>query len=461
MRYKIYLMIMIICFAFTVNAEGEATIKNIKVNGVACTCTGYDCVVDTTNSSATITYDLVDSNAKVDRLSGFSVDLLSEVTNIKLTVTNSTGETKIENIYNLTINKQAKKYDLSLKSLKVNGETMKVGSEIYSYNYTSEYDAKTIKIDVEANDSTATIVKQDVYEFPLEDGSLAVDFSVKPVSGDAQDYRVVVTRGVKPDTTLKSLKINDKEIKLNEKEFEYELSVDYSVNELDIDAVPANKDAKVEIESKTLVVGENVVKIKISSDRTNSEYILKVTREENIDKSVANLKELEILEYEKLDFDENVLDYTLNFSSVPEKLTITAEAKDPDAQIEIVGNENIKNDSSVVIKVKLEKITREYTLKIKESHSISDNKTVVLVALIGVFVTIIILIILEIHSKKQEKRRYLKKIFDLRHKIERKRKEEKENKTKEEKDKKVKLKIKPKEKVKSKEQVDDDGIEII
>ena len=68
-----------------------------------------------------------------------------------------------------------------------------------------------------------------------------------------------------------------------------------------------------------------------------------------------------------------------------------------------------------------------------------------------------LLIILEIHSKKQEKRRYLKKIFDLRHKIEKKRKEEKEKKVKEDKSKKLKLKIKPK----SKEKVDDDGIEII
>lgn len=450
---------MIMFFAFTVNAEGEATIKNIKVNGVACTCTGYDCVVDVTGSSATITYDLADTNAKVDRLSGFSVDLLSEITNIKLTVTNDTLEEKIENVYSLTINKQVVEYDLSLKSLKVNGEAMKVEKDIVSYPYTSEYDTKSIKIEVVPNDSSAKVIKEDSYDFPLEDGSLSVDFQVKPTSGEALDYRVVVTRGLKPDTTLKSLKIGNKDIKLDEKEFNYELTVEYSVNEVEVEAVPTNKEAKVEVEKKSLIVGENEIKITVTTEKAKSEYLIKVTREENIDKSVANLKELEIDEYKRLDFDENVLDYTLNLSSIPNTLSIKATPKSEEANVDIIGNEELVDGSKITIKVTLDKIVREYTLTLKESHNISDNKTVVLIALIGVFLTTIILIILEIHSKKQERKKYLKKIFDLRHKIERKRKEEKEKKSKDEKEKKLKLRIKHKEK--ETKDIDDDGIEII
>ena len=45
--------------------------------------------------------------------------------------------------------------------------------------------------------------------FEIEDSSISVDFKVKPTSGDEANYRVVVTRGVKPDTTLKTLKINN------------------------------------------------------------------------------------------------------------------------------------------------------------------------------------------------------------------------------------------------------------
>ena len=67
-----------------------------------------------------------------------------------------------------------------------------------------------------------------------------------------------------------------------------------------MDAVPNKKEAKVDVESKTLVVGENETKITITSDKAKSEYIIKIIREDNIDKSIANLKELSIDEYRRL-----------------------------------------------------------------------------------------------------------------------------------------------------------------
>ena len=442
---------MIMLLSFTAYAEGEATISNIKVNGTNCTCSGYECVVDISSSSATITYDLVDKDATVDRLSGFKVDLLSEITTIKLTVTNSVNDQVIENVYNITINKQAKENDLSLKSLKVNGESMKVGPEVVAFSYTSSYDATSIIIDAVPNDSSARIHKQEKYDFPLEDGSLSVDFSVEPTSGEALSYRVVVTRGVKPDTTLKSLKINGNIVLLDEKEFNYEITVPYSVNELEIEAIPNNKTAKVDIEKKTLVVGPNEAKITVTTEKAETEYLINVIREDNIDKSVANLASLTIDEYRKLDFKENVIDYTLNFSSIPEKLTIHAKPKDSNGIVEITGNENLTDGSKVLVKVKLDNITREYALLIKEKESSSDNKGVILGAIIALSITIIVLIILEVRSKKKEKKEYIKKIFELRHKVEKIRKDEKEKLKK-------KLRIKPKEKEKK---IDDDDIEII
>lgn len=449
MKYRMFIMFLIIFLTFGVKAEGEATLDNVKVNGILCSCVGYECSVNVTDSTATITYDLVDKQAKVDRLSGFKVDLLSEVTTLKLTVVNSTGEEKIENVYNLTINKQQKVNDYSLKLLKVNGEAIKLIKDSVSYSYTSQYDATSIVLEVVPNDATMKVIKEDKYDFPLEDSSISVDFSIKPTIGEQYDYRVVVTRGLKPDTTLKSLKVNDKEITLSDKEFTYEITVPYNINELKIEAVPSNKNAKVEVKSETLVVGENEAKIIVTTEKAKSEYILKVTREDNIDKSAANLKKLTIDEYRKLDFKENVLDYTLHFNDIPEKLTIKAVPKDENGKVEIIGNEDLSDNSKITIKVTLDNIAREYTLLIKESTSISDNKGIILAAIIGLIITIIVLIILDVRSKKQEKKEYLKKIFELRHKVERKRKEEKEKLKK-------KLKIKPKEK-----KIDDDDIEII
>ena len=275
------------------------------------------------------------------------------------------------------------------------------------------------------------------YDFSLDEGSLAIDFYVE-VDGKRQDYRVIVTREEKPDTSLKSLIIKETVIEFDPDKLEYEFDVEYSVNELHIEAVADAKDAKVEIEEKALVVGENEIKITVTNGKNKTNYILKVTREENIDKSVANLK----------------------FSEIPEKLNIKAVSKDADSTISISGNEKLKNGSKIIVKNKLNesKITREYSLIIQESHGMSDNKTVILISIIVLSMVILILVIIEIHSRNSAKKKYIKKIFDLRHKIEKKRKEEKEKKPKEEKDKKLKIRIKPK---KEEKKIDDDGIEII
>ena len=443
---------MIMFFAFTVSAEGEATIKNIKVNGIDCACSGYQCNVNVSGSTGTITYDLVDKEATVDRLSGFKVDLLSEITTLKLTVSNKIDDEKIENVYNLTINKIEQANNLNLKSLKVNGTTINVQDDVVVYSYIASYDTKTITIDAVPFDNTCKIIKENSYDFPLEDSSTSIDFSVKPTTGEKLDYRVVVTREQKPVTTLKSLKIEGVDIKFEESTFEYEFNVEYAINELKIDAVANNKDANIDIDNKTLVVGENEIIITVTSNKEKSEYKLKVTREENVDKSVANLKELSIDEYKRLDFKENVLDYTLKFSNIPSKLTIKAIPKDENGEVEIDGNEELIDGSEIVVRVKVDNITREYSLIIEESKNISDNKSVILGAIIALSITIVVLIILEIRSKKIEKKKYLKKIFDLRHKIERKRKEEKEKISK--------LRLKVKEKKDEKKNSDDD-IEII
>ena len=425
-RKYIFIMIFIMFFTFyNVKAEGEATLKNIKVNGVDCSCTGYDCSVTLTAESATIMYDLVDSNAKVDRLSGFKVDLLSEITTVKITVTNELNGEKVENTYNINITKKEKENDLSLKSLRVNGSAMKVSADIISYNYECEYDTKSIKLEVVPNDGTAKVIKEEEYTFEEDAKTLSANFYIQAANGEKLEYGVIATRKEKPDTTLKSITLDYGSIEFDEKTLEYELTVPYNINELNIEAVANNKNAKVDIKNDTLIVGENEIVITVTSQKSKTEYKLHVTREENIDKSVANLSTLKVSEYEKLDFDENVLEYTLNFNNIPEKLTIQAKSKDSDSTISILQNENLKDGSKVIVKNELneKKISREYILVIKKVTGVSNNKTVILIAIIALVITMSILLFLDIHSKKKEKKRYLKKVFDLRHKIEKLKKE--------------------------------------
>ncbi len=414
MKRRIFLLILVAFLGINVSAKGEATIKNLKVNNVACSCIDYECSVEVDATMATITYTLVDPDATVDRLSGFKVELLSQITTVKLVVSNTVDEQKQENTYNITITKHEKSNDYTLKSLKVNNNAIELIEEVYVYSYVSDYKDDKIVISAVANDKNAKVKTEKEYAFPLDSSSSAIDFTVEAENKEKREYRIVVTRGVKPDTTLKSLKIDHGNIKFDPQVNEYEFNVDYSVTDLKIEATPSNKNAKVKIEKETLVVGENKIKIT-------------VTREENLDKSLANLKSLKIDEYSKLDFEENVLDYKLNFSKIPEKLTIHAVAKEENSTITILDNEDLKDGSKVIIQIKLNEsnVTREYILELVEKTGISNNKTFILISIIALGITMLVLFILDIKDHKRERKRALNRLFELRRKKEKKKKEEK------------------------------------
>ena len=445
MKRKICLLIMFLLINLSVFAEGEATLKNIRVNGRECSCNGYDCSIEVDAKSATVTYELVDNDAKVDRLSGFNVELNSINTLTKIVVTNDKGDEKIENTYNINITLHEKSGDFSIKSLKVDGHDIELVDEVYVYSYDVDYKDEKIVVNAETTDPNAKIKIEEEYEFPLDRSSTTADFEVTAENGDTRSYRIVIKRKAMPDTTLKSLSIDKGNIDFKSDVFEYKMLVEYSVNKLEIEAVPTNKNAKVKIEQEDLVVGLNTIKIIVTNDQASSEYTLLVTREENIDKSLANLKSLSVKEYAKLDFDENVLDYTLKFSEIPKSLTIDAKAVSKDTKVEILNNKDLKDNSKVVVKVSLNDstISREYTLKLVKNEHSSSNKTFVVISIIILVITIIILLILEMKERKVLRKKKLTKIIEL------KKKKDKET------------KIKKEKVVKKQEKIEDDDIEII
>lgn len=417
-KIKKIMMILILLININVKAEGEATINNIKVNGRDATCTGYDCTIEIDSDRATITYSKIDNEATVDRESGFSLDLTSPTNLIKIVVKNDKGDDVIENTYNITINKHEKSSDYTLKSLKVNDEEITLTEDVFVYSYTSKYDDEKIIIDAKPNDGKAKIMTDLTFEFPLDRSSMALDFDVKAENEEIKTYRVVVNRGIKPNTYLKSIKIDKIKLDFDKEKFSYNETVEYSVNELMVEAVAEKTDAKVEIDKpETLEVGENIIKIKVTNDKAESIYEIKVIREPNLDKSLANLKKLEIEEYSKLNFKPNVIDYTLKFSVIPKSLNIKAEAIDSNAKVEILNNEDLINNDKVVIKVTLPLdeaiIVREYTLNIVESKSITSDKMGIIVSIIVEIMAIIILAILEIKEKKNKKKAKILKIKNL------------------------------------------------
>ena len=466
MKKRILLLILFLFIGYNVFAENEATLKNIKVNNKECVCDAFKCEIEIDADKATVTYELNDSNATVDRLSGFSTDLISPVTTMKVTVVNDKSEEKIENVYTIVINRHQKSNDVSLKEFGINDDNIPLLEDVFVYNYTAKYDTELLKIKMIPNNDGATVITDLEQDFPLDKSSLALDLDVKAENGDVKTYRVVIYRGAKPDTSLEKLIVANNKVELKENQLEYDIKVDYSIISLDIEAVAKNGNATVDIESTDLIVGENEVKITVKNENATSEYILHVTREENKDKSLANLKKLTIAEYPKLNFEENILEYNIKLKTIPEKLTIKATPVTKDAKVEILYNEDLSNEDRILIRVSIGDgdIAREYILTVIQDDNADEenNKTFVLISLIGVGLAIVVLGVIELKKRKKEIKFEITRIMELKKKKEHEKSLSKaKDKIKEKllKDKKPKNEEKKEKNVNKKEE--DDDLEII
>lgn len=134
---------------------------------------------------------------------------------------------------------------------------------------------------------------------------------------------------------------------------EYYLIVDESVNNIDVTAIAENKDANVEISgNKGLKNGVNKIKILVTSKdkTTKKEYIINVTKTDNVEAANTNLETLAV-EYYTLspEYNANVTNYNVEISNLTNDLNILAIPEDEDAKVDINGNKNLKTGNNKVI----------------------------------------------------------------------------------------------------------------
>lgn len=154
---------------------------------------------------------------------------------------------------------------------------------------------------------------------------------------------------------LSSLKIEGIEITpaFDKDTTQYTAQVEGDVTELKIDAKAEHSKAKVTVEgNKNLKEGDNVIKVKVTAeDETTRTYFITVTQGEGTDVDTGlKLAELKI---ERVDFEgifkPDVHSYDLDLTSYVKKLDITATPNQPDATVEISGNEEFKEGQNVIV----------------------------------------------------------------------------------------------------------------
>lgn len=133
---------------------------------------------------------------------------------------------------------------------------------------------------------------------------------------------------------------------------EYYITVDSTVNNLQITAIPENIEANVEIKgNNNLVNGINKIQIIVTSKDESKKkiYNINVTKTSNIAASNTNLETLAIENVTLFpEFYENILNYKAEVSNETKSLNILAIPQSTSAQVVIEGNTNLKEGKNIV-----------------------------------------------------------------------------------------------------------------
>lgn len=180
----------------------------------------------------------------------------------------------------------------------------------------------------------------------------------------------------KIDVTLKTLNISNVKFNFKSSTYSYNIDVPYEVENLKIEAIANDKEAKVEIPSNTnLEVGKNKIIIKVTNkNNTKQEYTLNINRKEKILSKNSKLKSVVIKGYD-LKFESNTYSYDIGTIN-QNKLDIDVVTEDQKSTYKIYGNESIGTNDTILIRVKSEAdTTSDYIILVdNKNNSVKKEK---------------------------------------------------------------------------------------
>lgn len=211
------------------------------------------------------------------------------------------------------------------------------------------------------------------------------------------------------DVTLKSVTINQTNVQVKD-EMTYQ-TYDSTAN---IEIIPNYQNAKVEYENtKELKIGNNKIEAKITTPGGMTKtYVINIIRNKKLSNN-NNIKTIKIdgKEYKFIDNEIKSIFITSNRKS----LKINVKTEDKNAKVSIKGNDNLKTgDNKITITVTAENNdTKNYYINYSKSMFVTDIIGTAIGILILSSPIIIILIVLTIKNKKQNK--YMNKTRYYRH----------------------------------------------
>lgn len=335
----------------------------------------YEYNLTVNEESTNIDCVLSDSNAIISGDIGLK-KLDYGINKFKIIVTSQSGK---DRVYKINIqrpdnrSKENRVSNLELDNIKINFDKDKLNYDIYVDN-----DITDININANLLDKKSSFVLgYEPRNIKLNVGKNRILLKVRAENEKVLTYTFNIYRKdghgeLSEYNYLSEIIINGKSLKVNEDEYEYNITIPYSEDKVNIDVIPIDKTSTYTlIGNDILNVGYNIYIIKLESKNGNvKEYRVTIIMKDKDIKLSSNskLKNIEINGY-KIEFNKELYDYTLKIKN-ENKLNIIYSQEDIKSIVNISGNENLKNNSIIRITVKAEDNSyTEYRIKIEKSNT--------------------------------------------------------------------------------------------
>ena len=368
--------------------------KNTLTYDVTLDSSTIEILCEKEDSNSTISGDIGNRNLNYGK-NTFKINVISESNEVRTYILNVT---KIDN----------RNTENRLSSIGVNGKNINFNEDKFEYSINVEYGVSTAKITASLKDSSSSFVNgYGPRIVNLNEGNNKIEFRILSENGVTRTYTININRKEDPDNKsddnyLKDIDIKDNDINFSKDKTNYEITVDYDTDSLDINPKLSSGKSKFEIiGNENLKVGENTIIIKVTAkDNSVREYKIIVNKKDK-DQVLSNnsyLKSITIDGY-NIDFNKNVYNYTLKIKN-EETLNINAITEDATAKVRIVGNNNLNNNNVIKIIVTAEdKSVSTYSITVSKEKSINY---LLITVIIETVVIIGIILFLVLRKKKSD-----------------------------------------------------------
>ena len=317
---------------------------------------------------------------------------------VNLTINFLKENDEIDDSCKISIPLEITSNDSSLKKLTLEEYDISSIFKSNKLDYEVKLPYKFDKINIIAEASSGTAKITGTGNRYLNEGTNEYNIVVTASDGSSTTYKISVIREeASDDATLKSLVIEGLSLnpKFQKDIYKYNLEVDKDIEEITIKGEPTYESAKVYgIGKIKLATGINTHYIRVVAENGSEvKYELIINKK----LGTSNLTSLEVTGYNlNPSFNSEIYTYNLTIPNNINKLDIKAVGSDND-QIEIIGNENLKDgENEILISVtNNDKTTTTYKLIVnklsKEKETVIKKNNILIKILLIIFIISIII----------------------------------------------------------------------